>query len=51
MHVRYPNNDRLFTARNGATRSIIKWVVAVGVAGVKLVGFSKGIQCIGEVYD
>ncbi len=51
VHIRYSDKSRLLTAWKGALRSILKWVVAVGVAGVKLVGFSKGILRVGKGYD
>ncbi len=39
------------TAWEGALRSILKWMIAVGMAGIKLIGLSKGIQHVRKGYD
>ncbi len=51
VHVRYTDKSRLLTAWKGALRSILKWMVAVGMAGIKFISFSKGIQRVGKGYN
>ncbi len=51
VHVRYTDKSGLLTAWEGALRSILKWMIAVGMAGIKLIGLSKGIQRVRKGYD
>ncbi len=43
VHVRYTDKGRLLTAWEGAPRSILKWMIAIGMAWIKLIGLPKGI--------
>jgi hypothetical protein len=51
VHVRYTDKGRLLTAWKGALRSILKGMIAIGMAGIKLIGLPKGIQRVREGYD
>jgi hypothetical protein len=51
VHVHYPNSYRLFTAWKGAIRSVNEWVVAIGVARIKLIGLPEGVQCVRKGYN
>jgi hypothetical protein len=51
VHVRYTDKGRLLTAWKGAPRSILKGMIAIGMAGIKLIGLPKGIQRVREGYD
>jgi hypothetical protein len=51
VHVRYTDKSRLLTAWKGALRSILEWMITVGMAGIKLIGFSERIQRVGKGYD
>ncbi len=43
VHVRYTDKGRLLTAWEGAPWSILKGMIAIGMAGIKLIGLLKGI--------
>jgi hypothetical protein len=51
VHVRYTDMGRLLTAWEGTPRSILKGMVAIGMAWIKLIGLPKGIQRVREGYD
>ena len=51
VHVCDTNEGRLLTAWEGAPRSVLKGIVAIGIAGIKLIGFSKGVQRVRKGYD
>ncbi len=51
VHIRNTNEGRLFTARKGTPRSIIQGMIAVGIAGIKLIGLPKGVQRVGKGYN
>ncbi len=51
VHVRYTDESRLLTAWERTLRSILKWVIAIGMAGIEFIGLSKGIQRVRKGYD
>jgi hypothetical protein len=51
VHIRYTDEGGLLTAWQGALRSVLKGVVAIGIAGIKLIGFSIGVQRVRKGYD
>jgi hypothetical protein len=51
VHVCYTNEGRLLTAWEGAPRSVLKGIVAIGMAGIKLIGLPKGVQRVRKGYD
>jgi hypothetical protein len=51
VHVRYTDEGRLLTAWKGAPRSVLKGMVAIGMAWIKLIGLPKGVQRVRKGYD
>ena len=51
VHFRYTDKGRLLTAWKGAPRSVLKGMVAIGMAWIKLIGLPKGVQRVGKGYD
>jgi hypothetical protein len=51
VHVRYTDEGRLLTAWKGALRSILQGMIAIGMAGIKLIGLPKGVQRVRKGYD
>jgi hypothetical protein len=51
VHIRYTNEGRLLTAWKGTLRSIIQGMIAIGMAGIKLIGLPKGVQRVRKGYD
>jgi hypothetical protein len=51
VHVRDTDKGRLLTAWEGAPRSILKGMIAIGIAWIKLIGLPKGIQRVRKRYD
>ncbi len=51
VHVRYTDEGRLLTAWEGAPRSVLKGMVTIGMAWIKLIGLPKGVQRVRKGYD
>jgi hypothetical protein len=46
VHVRHTDEGRLLTAWKGVPRSILKGMIAIGMAGIKLISLPEGVQCV-----